>query len=412
MDSHDELSTRQVLRTAGSAIRGYVYQFDQTILAVLRHTSDTAVVRVEGVEDLDLLDDLEPSAVQIKYLAGTRYASPKALRQPILEMLRSFAEGQEWKYVVHVHFGSGDPPSSLTVEQLREALTKRAVSSGEEELLYEQFSDAVIERFSKALEIRSGESFKEQRAQVVNALARALGVEPDEARDIYYAIAVTLIQERAMAPEAADRTVTRGSLISALKMRTLYYERWHRTIVGREAYLAAVVRNLKRSNLARARRDRVLLLSFGSADANATIDLATALANDYADNKRLSSDRPWTLVLRASEDDRLHLKRGLLERHIWFNDGFEELQFAPEAFVALPVVNTQGKSPLITKTSYKLRVASEASFRTITDHGGRFTDMLSLVEPQDWHREVVTSEPQYASGLTIQDLSEVFGRMA
>ena len=42
-------------RDAVSTIKGYYYQFDHYILQLLRLTNDDDAVRIEGVEDVDII---------------------------------------------------------------------------------------------------------------------------------------------------------------------------------------------------------------------------------------------------------------------------------------------------------------------------------------------------------------------
>ena len=44
-------------RDAVSTIRGYFYQFDYSILQVLRLENDTDTICVEGIEDVDINDE-------------------------------------------------------------------------------------------------------------------------------------------------------------------------------------------------------------------------------------------------------------------------------------------------------------------------------------------------------------------
>lgn len=52
---------------AVSTIKGYYYQFDYYILQFLRLTNDDDAVRIEGIEDVDIITEDITNAVQCKY---------------------------------------------------------------------------------------------------------------------------------------------------------------------------------------------------------------------------------------------------------------------------------------------------------------------------------------------------------
>lgn len=75
-------------RSATATIKGYFYQFDQTIVRLLEATKHGSIT-VEGVEDIDL-DDGEVSAfVQCKYYEGTEY-NHSVIKEAVVHMLRHF----------------------------------------------------------------------------------------------------------------------------------------------------------------------------------------------------------------------------------------------------------------------------------------------------------------------------------
>ncbi|TFC19921.1 hypothetical protein [Cryobacterium sp. MDB2-10] len=400
------LSPRQAARAAGPAIRGYVYQFDRTILEILNFSGD-GCLRIEGVEDVDILDAAGASAIQIKYLAAAKYASPKTLRDPLLDMLRSFSEGFEWNYILHVYFGAGVPPVELSVDEIKDSLTKRIRATGESIRLYDGISDATIGRFVTRLEIRIGDSFEEQRQHVIQRIAGALGCTEEDARDLHYAIALRLIQERAMASSEINRMLSKQSLIDGMNVRDLLYGRWHRETIGSEAYGRAVARRLKTAGFGRVDRYRALLLEAAPEDVSRVADLAGELARDFGGKRRLTTAKPWTLVLRASDDVVHRVKTALIERGIAFNDGYESICFSPRIFEAPPLLNTKGQSAVIAKSSYVIRVLSESNFEQLVDREACVVSMIVATQWKSWHNRVSRESPVIVQGLSIVELTKV-----
>ena len=60
-------------RSAADTIRGYFYQFDLSILSVLKLTSPDDSIEIECTEDIDIRTAPEITATQCKYYAKTEY---------------------------------------------------------------------------------------------------------------------------------------------------------------------------------------------------------------------------------------------------------------------------------------------------------------------------------------------------
>jgi len=80
-------------RSATATIRGYVYQFDKTILEILRLSRGSHLV-VEGLEDLDNVTPDTLTGIQCKYYASKKY-SPAVIRDAVIAMLDDCIERQK-----------------------------------------------------------------------------------------------------------------------------------------------------------------------------------------------------------------------------------------------------------------------------------------------------------------------------
>jgi hypothetical protein len=68
-------------REAIDTITGYFYQFDKSILELLKQ-DDKASICIEGIEDIDVVSADETSAIQCKYYAKTEY-NHSVIKKPI-----------------------------------------------------------------------------------------------------------------------------------------------------------------------------------------------------------------------------------------------------------------------------------------------------------------------------------------
>ncbi|EGO9491004.1 hypothetical protein DQ166_13990, partial [Enterococcus faecalis] len=81
------MSTRDAVAT----IKGYQYQFNQSILEILNLDSLSDTITVEGIEDIDITRNTgEVLAIQSKYYEGTNY-TPSVIGKPLRLMLQYFS---------------------------------------------------------------------------------------------------------------------------------------------------------------------------------------------------------------------------------------------------------------------------------------------------------------------------------
>ncbi len=83
-----EAEAQEAQREATATIRGYMYQFDASILAVLGATK-SELITVEGVEDFDVLTDETQIYGQVKYYEAQKLTD-STLRDAILPMMTGF----------------------------------------------------------------------------------------------------------------------------------------------------------------------------------------------------------------------------------------------------------------------------------------------------------------------------------
>jgi hypothetical protein len=74
-------------RAANATIKGYIYQFDATILRFL-NADDNASIVIEGVEDFDVLNFDSSEHCQCKYYSSKKF-TPKGIRNTLLPMLKN-----------------------------------------------------------------------------------------------------------------------------------------------------------------------------------------------------------------------------------------------------------------------------------------------------------------------------------
>lgn len=113
-------------RQAIDTIRGYLFQFDNTILQILNIEDENSVFTIEGVEDIDITDPQEETiAIQCKYYQESDF-QPSIIKDAISWMVKDFSERLENKknlinYKLYGHYKSGHERlrKPLEVEDLK-----------------------------------------------------------------------------------------------------------------------------------------------------------------------------------------------------------------------------------------------------------------------------------------------------
>lgn len=353
-------------RAANASIMGYAYQLDLTTLEILA-AEDEDTITVEGCEDIDLERGAGQESVQCKYLAAAKY-SLVGLRKPLRPMLGAFVDGRRCDYRLYVHYG--DPtgvPETLTVDELKEALTETKRKPTRTVLYYEGIADTKLKAFLEHFIIQPGPEFEKQQAQVGAELCTALAATAADVRDLHYPKALSIILGLATQPSETQRRITRAEFIALLDTRPELYTRWHGEIVGAERMRALLRRRIKTVGLLTRDRRRLMVLAPAETGAGTGLvkiaDLLQKLATtDYGKGK-LSSAKPWTVVYDAPEAEILKLKRRLVGLGVAYHDGYETVRFSPALFNRAPTINTVSSSQKIRSTSYDIRVVSAETYR-------------------------------------------------
>ena len=92
-------------RVADSTIKGFIYQFNKTILEIL--DSPTATIHVEGiVEDVDIYEaNNSIRAIQCKYHESATTFNLSLIYKPIILMIKTFLEppNDELSFVLFIY---------------------------------------------------------------------------------------------------------------------------------------------------------------------------------------------------------------------------------------------------------------------------------------------------------------------
>ena len=243
-------------REATPAIRGYLYQFDAMISAIL-HLSDGQKLVVEGIEDFDVLGCEESDMVQCKYYES-QSLTPSTLRDAIFPMLKGFASMDEatrnrTRYHLYGHF-KGSTPSNRTYlpQDLKQLLIKekREVLASGEKVTHRVdmrkelgLTDDALELFSSNFELHICSEYLEHKGRVIDELRDAFRVSRTEAEAFLYPSALTAVSALAAEHDRPKRETSKASFMRALRPSRALYSAWVLREKGEQEYCSYIRKN-------------------------------------------------------------------------------------------------------------------------------------------------------------------------
>lgn len=340
-------------RSATATIKGYFYQFDQTIVRLLEATKYGSIT-VEGVEDVDLDDGDESAFVQCKYYEGTEYSN-SVIKEAVIHMLRHFhAAGcpndQVFRYRLYGHYRGGQHKLilPLTDEFLKEnflTYTRNTkVHKVHEELV---IADVQLSAFRALLDIDvNALSYDDQQAKVFGLLESEVSeCSIGDAQSFFYPVAINVIQGLAVEADEAKRKITKDQFLKAINRKEVVFSAWLQEHLGRE-YFARMVRRryfyFGKTKMPKAARFFVVDM----ADEY-EVDKASRMVvqiGQFFSHKELqrtpAADRfcPYVLLRGMTTEQLIELKASLWEQGVAFNDGypFQGAEFSPAMLAADP----------------------------------------------------------------------------
>ncbi|GGX29877.1 hypothetical protein [Undibacterium squillarum] len=197
-------------RTADSTIKGFLYQFNKTIISVVGATAGE-IITVEGlVEDIDIEAlDGTLKAVQCKYHEAASTFSESLIFKPLLQMAETFSKStaKTISYRIFVHVpGEAQGERKITAQTLENAL-----ATGDQEL--KKIVARIISPFDKNTFLDNvildfGPSIDELEQEAMNAL-RTLGLNDADVDCVLYPNAIHRVAKLSSLKQESDRKITR-----------------------------------------------------------------------------------------------------------------------------------------------------------------------------------------------------------
>lgn len=350
-----------VSRSAHHTIAGYHYQFDKSILEILR-ARPSVPVTLEGIEDVDV----EAECIQCKYHAAQRY-QPSAIRKPLFAFLKHYRDdGGQHRYTLYAHFGDLGNYRPIDLSELNAILGKEKKGL--------KLNNAELRAFLKShFRYEVADDIDTQQGIVLGELARVMSAPRADCEQYYYANALHEVFRLARQADVNDRTTTRRAFVGAIDKKGAIFRRWLAQMKGQRDYVNHVREVLKAADALRSNKRRFVYLTDDFAANARTADIARfcrKLADRYFElGKVLYDADPVTVIIERPRDQVEDVQRRLLAAGIRLNTGYEGIAFQSALFNEPPIINKKkagrgGKaSDKVSKASHRIAVIGADTYK-------------------------------------------------
>lgn len=369
-------------RSAEHTISGYYYQFDKTIIEILSLKDEDDSITIEGIEDIDVENAHEKTAIQCKYHSTAEY-NHSSIAKPIKLFLANFKsekQGNKPKisYFLYAHFKEGQNKLKkllpLNVNNLKEKFLTYKTGKPKKTYKYHEelgLTDCDLEEFLELLQINiDGKNLEGQRKEVFNLLIKQFNnCDYPEAENYYYNNALKIIFSKAIEKDVKKRKISRRQFCSEINKKAFLFNKWYANLKGKRKYLEYIKRKLKSSHALSASKYKFLFLGsdfLKEPDEETTFEaLIENIIEEYFQvGKAFSSkNKVWTIVLDCTKEEFANYKGRLQGKGIRYyaNDSDLDL-FNVNLFNEDPVTNTSSNDR-IDKASFQIKLLLFEDFK-------------------------------------------------
>lgn len=308
-------------RVADSTIKGFIYQFNKTILEILKSTTDT--IHIEGiVEDIDIYsDDNSIKAIQCKYHESSETFKLSLIYKPIILMIKTFLERPSDKinFILFLYLPSETPrDEKLTLEQMEKILgtqtkdLKKIVESLDLKKLDKQkFIDQLIVRFDVSIDALE-DQIKGQLETVEKF--KALDVE-----GLLYPNLLAEIQRRSTIKEHELRKVTKQEIFNFLDRQSkVVINKWTLMTRSRKALLKTLRDDFRTEMNPNSLSRCFIFKGFNGEEVDRVAHFINLYVGKYL---KKPSHKPASFVFDIEVEKFQELVRLLYDQNIELNDG-------------------------------------------------------------------------------------------
>ncbi|MGA3129612.1 MAG: hypothetical protein ABSD59_02355 [Terracidiphilus sp.] len=324
-------------RAANFTIKGFLYQFNKSLIEILRSVGDGAI-SLEGVEDIDVHTNSGMTAIQCKYHEEAERFRPSSIYEPVLQMMEHFCANSQAqvRYILFCHYPNmKDAPERATLRQyIQESIQSKNVDL--QHLIAGLRGRVDVERFLGRFSMEAGAKLDILVEQAC-ALLEANGIPKGEIETLAYPNAIQMVATISAKQDPSERRITKLEFIESLtRIRKTAISRWTMALTTRKKILEAKRKQLK-THLSKNSRLRCFLIDIEQLDQHA--EGFVPFVKDYLDKyhfKPTHTDTP-IFCLSATKQTFNDLQIRLFQKGIIVADGFIGEHFDKSLFFREPL---------------------------------------------------------------------------
>lgn len=288
------------------AIKGFLYQFDQTIIRILENGK--SYTNFEHIQDIDY----ENYVVQIKHKETQVYYDSK-IRTPIIQLLELYKDDRSKKFILYCHFKDKHLEECILtdVQDLDKILGKNATL----------FEPLLKKAFIKNLTIVFSADFEAQLNETLDSIMNTFDLKTKEEGIVYHTLIRSHLLSLAIQAKP-NRRINLDNLKELIKVdNNLVFYLKYSEYLGREKYLAFIKKEFfmnKGINI--NNYERLFVLDYDSSlNLTDLLDVMKKVSEKYYRTNK--SPVPY-MCIRLCENTRLtEIKQTLIDSDFVFHDG-------------------------------------------------------------------------------------------
>lgn len=254
-------------RVADSTIKGFLYQFNKTILEIAS-ADDEDVITVEGVvEDVDILSASgELEAIQCKYHESKEKFIPSLIFKPLLQIAEAYDKNPtaKIKYTIFIHVPDQDH-GSIAIEP---SILESALATTDKSLskIASRISDQFDkDQFLKNARINFGPSLNEIEGSAKAAL-ELLEIQGSDVDTLLYPNSIAKIAKLSSIKNETERQISKAELHKYLSNATYTaISKWTLALKNRSEILKKIKQQLS-SSFSQNSRERYFYIDKNEID--------------------------------------------------------------------------------------------------------------------------------------------------
>jgi len=354
-------------RTATSSLKGYAYQFRKTFNEILHLKEESDFLEIEGVEDIDVTRHGQSTYVQVKHLTASKLL-PSSVKHPISLMLADHVGRPGTKlsyYKLYAFFGDDSGTSEfLKGTEFFERILEQLVKDGKVPTSTGVKKTALA--FKKIFSLEIGEAFDVLESKIKSQLKSKFSASDSEVESFLFPLGIEKIFSIALNPSLAERRVTKAEFFNAFREnRSRLYGVWQRQKLGIAKFINST-KDILSAGM-KQNRKRLIYVDVTALEVDETGYEIESLIHDiaqmYSPIGKLKDVVPITIVISAPAKTLGSIKRKLISENIFFNDGYEEIEFSPYYFENGYIFNVKAPNGnKVKSSSFSVRLISAQTY--------------------------------------------------